>query len=599
MGEAAGEKGGVWKVERKVGLRRGAAARLPPSHLRERTTWWTLRASMATAATEPDYDPYAEKPSFLKTHAQAASAIAVAVTTFVLTLFSFPPYTAAEFGYVSLVPAIYWAYFRPSFRLYAITVLGTLAVTWTVLLGWLHHVTWGGLLGLGPLVGLWVGVWHLAVWWAMPRIVVRDTGLRILGVLGLAGLWVLIEWTRTWLLSGFPWLPLAATQWQRSVVLQMASYTGAYGVSFVLALFNLGFAAYAHRLLREKHQGLRKRSPEFMIGLMALMLPTFYLIYAETTGQQPQPLMRVAVVQPDIPQAVKWDRTQSDLIFNRLGGLTATAARTWPDLILWPEASTPWAVRGDPRVQQWTEQLVATTRVPLLLGSISIQRDEAGSEVWQNGAFLVEPEGGLHARGYAKQHLVPFGEYIPLRPVLGWLEKFVPIGGDFQPGDSSVPLVVPTATQVLNIAPLICYEDIFPDISRRAAQEGAEVFAVLTNNAWYGTGGAAYQHAAHSVLRAVETRRPFVRCGNNGWSGWIDEFGNIRQVMTDEQGSVYFRGTETFEVKRDARWIGVQSAYVRFGDWFVVVAGVLMVIGYLAIGVGKLPPARAAEEQES
>ena len=554
--------------------------------------------SMATA-TEPEYDPYVEKPTFWQRHPQPVAAVAVFVLTVVLMVCSFPPYSAAEFAYALAVPGIYWAYLRPSFKLYAATVLSAQIVAWTLVLGWLHHVTWPGLILLGIIVGLWTGVWYLAVWWAMPRILARETGLRILGVFGLAGLWVLIEWTRTWLFSGFPWLPLAASQWQRSVVLQIASYTGSYGVSFILIVFNLGFAAYGHRLLREKQVGLRKRSPEFMVALMTLMLPTFYLIYAETTGQQREPFVRVAVVQPDIPQAIKWDPAQTDLIFNRLGSLTDRAARTWPDFILWPEASTPHAVKGDVRIQRWVEELVKTVRTPLLLGSISVERQESGETRWENGAFLVEPEGGLQPVGYAKQHLVPFGEYVPLRPVFGWLEKFVPIGGDFQPGTSTSPLLLTTTTRVLSVAPLICYEDIFPGLSREAALQGAELFAVLTNNAWYGTGGAAYQHAAHSVLRAVETRRPFVRCGNNGWSGWIDEFGNIRDVMKDENDSVYFRGTKTFELTRDVRWIGRDSFYSRHGDWFVVAAVILMVIGYLAVGFGTIRPPKDEDGEQA
>jgi apolipoprotein N-acyltransferase len=355
-------------------------------------------------------------------------------------------------------------------------------------------------------------------------------------------------------------------------------------VAFVLIVFNLGFAAYAHRLFREKHTGLRKRSPEFMVALMTLMLPTFFLIYWEMTGQDRKPFARVAVVQPDIPQLLKWDPKQSDMIFNTLGSLTATAARQWPDLILWPEASTPFAVKGDVRVQQWVEKLVQTTKVPLVLGSVAVTREAGKEEVWHNGAFVVDPDSGLQTASYAKQHLVPFGEYIPLRPVLGWLEKFVPIGGDFAPGISSTPLIVPTRTNTLAIAPLVCYEDIFPNLARRGVLDGADIIAVLTNNAWYGKGGAAYQHAAHSVLRAVENRRPVVRCGNNGWSGWIDEFGNIREVMKNDEETVYYRGTQTFQITRDARWVGQQSFYTTHGEWFVALCAVLLIIGYGAIG---------------
>ncbi len=112
---------------------------------------------------------------------------------------------------------------------------------------------------------------------------------------------------------------------------------------------------------------------------------------------------------------------------------------------------------------------------------------------------------------------------------------------------------------------------------------GSDVLVVLTNDAWYGEGGAAYQHAAHAVLRAVETRRPVLRCGNGGWSGWIDEFGGIRYALTNEDGSVYFRGTGVADVTRDSRWVGRNSFYVEHGDWFVPVCAVLALFGYAAL----------------
>ncbi|MEO6243823.1 MAG: apolipoprotein N-acyltransferase, partial [Opitutaceae bacterium] len=221
----------------------------------------------------------------------------------------------------------------------------------------------------------------------------------------------------------------------------------------------------------------------------------------------------------------------------------------------------------------FVEALVKKAKVPLVLGSLGLENAGKPDERWFNGAFLVTPDGGLAEEHYLKRHLVPFGEYVPLRPILGWLKKFVPIGEeDPLRGDFSSPLPVPLRGQSVSWGPLICYEDIFPDLARYSALGGATVLVVLTNNGWFGEGGAAYQHAAHSVLRAVETRRPVLRCGNAGWSGWIDEFGIVRASVTDARGSVYFRGTRTFDVTRDARWVERNSFYTEHGDWFVLVA---------------------------
>ncbi len=542
----------------------------------------------------PADDPYADRPRFWRRHADALWALGVFVCTVVLTVAAFPPVRAPEFAYAFAAPAIFWAYLKPGFRLYLGTMFAAQAVAWTILLGWLHHVTIGGLLLLGPFVGAWVGVWYLAVWWVMPRLLGREPGIRVLAVLGLAALWVIVEWSRTWLLGGFPWLPLSASQWQRPILLQVAAYTGAYAVSFILIVFNLGFAAYAHRLLREKEIGLRKRSPEFMAALLVLMFPTFLLL-SDIFGQQRQDVARVAVIQPYIPQQVKWDPAKGPGILEILDTLTTNAAISRPDLIIWPEAVTPWAVRGDDNARAFAENLAAKVRTPILLGSISIEHRGEASEAWRNGAFVVTPDFGLQREYYTKRRLVPFGEYVPLRPVFGWLRKFVEIGDDFQAGDDARPLVVSLPTGPVVIGPLICYEDIYPRLATSSALAGAEILTVMTNNGWFGEGGAAYQHAAHSVLRAVETRRPVIRVGNGGWSGWIDEFGNIRATVTNDEGSVYFRGARALTVSRDARWLNRNSYYVEHGDWFIVLCAALALLGFAVVKIGKPEAPKPAE----
>jgi len=552
---------------------------------------------VVTTDVLPPDDPYADRPSFWRRHAEWVWAVGIALATIVLTVVAFPPFPAPEFAYAFAAPAIFWAYLRPRFKVYAWTMFAAQAVAWTYLLGWLHHVTWGGLFLLGPLVGAWVGVWYLAVWWVMPKLAGRPPGVRVLLVFALAGLWVLVEWTRTWLLGGFPWLPLSASQWERPIMLQIAAYTGAYGVSFILIVFNLGFAAYAHRLLREKAKGLNKRSPEFMAALLVLMFPSFLLL-GDTMGQQRRELGTVALVQPYIPQSVKWDPARGRGILEILETLTLNAAVNRPDLIIWPEAVTPWAVRGDDNARRFAEDLVARARVPLLLGSIAIEAGGTAGEQWRNGAFIVTPDLGLEPAYYAKRRLVPFGEFVPLRPVLGWLDKFVEIGDDFQPGEDARPLLLRLRGESVIAGPLICYEDIYPRLARSSALAGSDVLTVLTNNGWFGEGGAAYQHAAHSVLRAVETRRPVIRVGNGGWSGWIDEYGNIRATLTNEAGSVYFRGARSLTVTSDTRWTDRNSFYVEHGDWFVAVCAGLGFFGFVLIRTTKPVEAPVAPVEE-
>lgn len=544
----------------------------------------------------PDGDPYAERPSFWRENEARVWAVGVFVVTVVLTVLSFPPHDTPEFAYAFAAPAIFWAYLKPSFKLYAGTMLAAQSVAWFIILGWLHNATWGGLIVLGPLVGIWIGVWYLAVWWAIPRIHPHGPLMRVVAMFGLAGLWVVIEWSRTWLLSGFPWLPLSASQWERALLLQISSYTGAYGVSFVLITFNLGFAAYGHRLLREKHKGLKRRSQEFMAALLLLMFSTFPQL-PEMFSQNRQPWVKLSLVQPYVPQSVKWDPAKESEIVDILEELTLNASLDRPDIIMWPEAVTPWAVKGDKYARSFVESLAARTNRPLVLGSIAIEQMGEPDEGWYNGVFSVMPKEGLQSGYYAKRHLVTFGEYVPLRPVMGWLSKFVEIGDDFQTGKDSHPLLVPWAGGAVVMGPLICYEDVYPMLARASVRAGSEVLTVHTNNAWFGEGGASYQHAAHSVLRAVETRRPVVRVSNGGWSGWIDEFGNVRATMRNSEDSIFYRDSQMMKITRDTRWIGYHSFYVRHGDWFVLVcAGLAALARWLIVFVRPPdPPAKPAE----
>jgi len=549
---------------------------------------------MTTSATAPKPDSYELKLTLWQRYPQLGWVLATFVLTVILTYASFPPFSIGEAGYVFAVPLLLWAYRRPPFKIFAWTVVGAQVVSWTLLLGWLHHVTWGGLFLLGPFVGLIIGSWYLAAWWATSRLAGHHYLVRVIIMLGLAAVWVLIEWVRSTLFGGFPWLPLAASQWQRPLILQSASYAGAWSVSFILVFFNLATAAYANRIFFEGVTGLRKRSPEFSIALLLLMAGAFPFL-GDFLHQRRARLARVSVIQPYIPQNEKWDEKRSIDVLRTIEKTTWDTSRAGkPDFILWPESATPWFLFRDPNVAPWLDSVAKTTGKPLLLGAVYTQ-GEGATEKWYNGAVTVTPASGVTTNLYAKRKLVPFGEYVPLRPIFGWLEKFVPIGGDFERGIDAQPLLLPVGENQVAVGVLICYEDIFSGLARDSAASGAEMLAVLTNDAWYGEGGAAYQHATHSVLRAVETRRPVVRCGNGGWSGWIDEFGNTQVTVKNEEGSVYFRGGHTMNITRDLQWRDRQSFYTLHGDWFLLVCVGLAAAGYYVAVFMRPAPARPGE----
>ena len=535
-----------------------------------------------TTARDFDFEKY--ELSFWAQQAWWMAPLAVFALTVVLTVMSFQPFKMAPFAYAFASPLIYWALTRPAFKKFALVMFAAQMVAWTIILWWLHHVTWGGLFLLGPFVGVWIGVWYLALWWTARRIHGKPLLVRVAGMFGLAGLWVVIEWTRTWLLGGFPWLPLGASQWTVTALLQIASYTGQGGIAFVLVTFNFGFAAYFHRLFNERHTGLRKRSPEFIIATLVLLVAVMPLL-PESWDQKRERYVRVALVQPDIPQSVKWNPEYANMSLNALSQLTKDSTFWAPEIIIWPEAATPVPLKGWPdsvRMQKWVEDLAAKAKTPLLIGAVASSDAARADDTFFNGAFVIDPaQGGLQPRGYIKRRLVPFGEYVPLRSLLGWLSKISDApGGDTLAGKSAEPLFIKTRTGIVAAGMLICYEDIFPNLAVANVYAGAEAHVVITNNGWFGEGGAAYQHAAHSVLRAVETRRPVIRCGNDGWSGWIDEYGKIQAVMLNSAGTIYYRGVQAFDVTRDANWASRDSFYVRHGDWFILVSAALAFFGY-------------------
>lgn len=509
-----------------------------------------------------------------------AIAWALIPTTVLAARASFPGGWTGEAVFIFLVPIILWLGAAPTWRR-TLWVCGLTAwATWAWLLVWLTHVTVVGWLVVSLAVGSFFFLWLLLVRWWWPGMAEKAFVGRLLVMAGLAGGWVLLEWIRSWLLTGFPWLPLAASLWERPLLLQMAAWTGASGVSFLLVFFNAGVAAFFDRLARFFRRGWRRLAPEFYVALGLTAVAGFgvYQMVLPQTRQW-EPVGRVGFVQPAIPQDEKWD---DDLVRRNLRIIREQSqliASLGPDLLLWPEAVMPvvFAVTPDGRDPvdadiRWIGEFEFLSSLALIGGVVTIDHtpgEDAAERVWRNAVFAQSPEPEPSRAWYFKRKLVPFGEYIPYAWLWPWMDKFVPIGEGFEPGERFAALPIRIGDREWRAGILLCYEDIFPALARQTAASGVDFFVVNTNNSWFGEWSGAYQHAAHSVLRAVETRRPFLRVGNAGWSGWIDEFGNIREVLTDERGSIYFRGGAMARVERSVTWTDRDTFYTRHGEWVV------------------------------
>jgi len=455
-------------------------------------------------------------------------SLGVFVSTFCFHTFAFPPFGVAEFAYALPIPAFLWLFYRQPGRTEFLRVAGgAFWLSWLVLLVWLRHVTWFGWLGLATIVAFFPTAWAVLTWWLVPKFKDGSASVRMLGILSICSVWTLIEFARTFVFSGFPWLPLAASQWQRPLTLQIASWTGFYGVSFLLMFVGIVIAFYVRHLFRGRQKGWFRFCPEFLVGMIVWMFATFGVLQIKLERGERETLFRAALIQPYVPQPDKWDPGKSSEITSEIERQVEFQKHIGADIVVLPEAVLPYPLIGDDGMRQWAERITDDFGGPVLMGALAAEGKSYGEDPWYNGFMILYPNDGLAPAYYKKRQLVPYGEYIPFRNVLFFLEKMVPIGSDIFPGKSAGPLRLTTKGGPLPIGPLICYEDIFPNLAVDSVLAGALVLFVVTNDAWYGEEGAAYQHAAHSVLRAVETFRPVVRVGNGGWSGWIDEYGNI------------------------------------------------------------------------
>jgi len=400
-------------------------------------------------------------------------------------------------------------------------------------------------LGLAGYVALYWGAVSAALAWLRRRFGPRALWLA-------PALWVAAELARTYLLSGFPWGLLGYVPYRRLAVIQLAAWTGVYGVSALLVLVNtaIAWAALARRARSVALAGL----------VSALAIGGALAVGWARLAGPPAPTIPVGLVQGNIPQAVKWDAAYRETTLRIYADLTREVA-PGSRLVVWPEAAVPAYVRLDPAVLTWTASLSASVGAPLLVGSVDVEQ-QGRAVRYLNSAFLVEPRG-LRAR-YDKMHLVPFGEYVPLKRLLFFVEAIAAEIGDFTPGRRAAVFPLEGAP----FGTVICYEVIFPDLFRRFAAEGASFMTNITNDAWFGDSGGPLQHLAMVPLRAVENRIAVVRAANTGVSAFVGPDGAIESTIPLERRGV---------LRRDVPVRAGGTFYTRVGDLFAYACAALSV----------------------
>ena len=388
------------------------------------------------------------------------------------------------------------------------------------------YLPWWQCIGLLVLLSTYLGLYPAFFAMLIVRFCRKPGRLLLLAPI----CWVALEYVRCFLLTGFPWGTLGYSQFNRLHIIQISDMFGVYGISFLIVLFNAGVYVTILRLAKWQWHG-QDVSPRDLI--LAVMLPVtlvgLVLIYGNRrihtvdARMTKAPSTRVAVVQGNIDQARKWDPVFQISTTKKYLDLTLSAATHQPDLIVWPETATPFYFGASPKLTRLVTETVQQTGAYLLVGSVSAQ-GTADRRALYNSAYMVSPDG--HATGrYDKVHLVPFGEYVPLKRLLSFVGKMVAQVGDFSSGNKGQTLAWGDATPPIGVQ--ICFEIIFPGLSRALAKNGAGMLVNLTNDAWFDRSSAAYQHFAMTVFRAVENRRVLVRCANTGISGFIDPVGRI------------------------------------------------------------------------
>ena len=416
-----------------------------------------------------------------------------------------------------------------------------------------------------------------------------------------AAVWVALEMIRARLFGGFPWNFLGASQYQMVPLIQIASVTGVYGVSFLVVCVSLSLYSAVRMIFRRPALRLVWQAEIFLPLTVVILL--FAFSFAQLADENPSAsTLRVTTIQPSVPQTLIWDERENTNRFRQLLQLSENALTNQPDLLIWPESAVPDF--NDASYIAITN-LIRTHRVWLILNADdAVPRPNAASEYDNdvfNAAFLLDP-GGLFAGIYHKQKLVIFGEYIPLVRWLPFVKWFTPITGGFAAGNEPVQFQInrwgerprgpiielnggssgASPHQVVITSPLICYEDMFPQVARRAVRNDTGFLVNLTNDGWFGQSAEQWQHMAGAVFRAVENGVPLVRCCNNGVTCWIDATGRVREIFRDKSGSVYGIGALTIDLPLQNH---PTTFYNRHGDWFgwsCVVAGFLLIAGRFA-----------------
>lgn len=481
------------------------------------------------------------------------------------------PYSAflAGLNWISLAPLVFMCKDNPWRR-------GTVAGVFffAPVLYWLNHVMvdYGGLPVIGSVVLYMLLVVYLALFWGATcwcsARIVQHTALQLWQIFPFV--WIAFEFLRSKLLTGFPWGSIIYSQAALPILVQSADIGGMWLPMLVLLLVNSAVATLFHSIRR------REVTPSIAVVLVLAVgiftLNAGYGIHAmdryavsdasaasvptpEGADAATEPVLAVALIQANIDQHQKW--LSSNIAHTVRLYTQMSVQHPQADLIVWPESATPFFYQDNSVYAAEVNAVAKELGAHILFGSPAYVENSKGFS-YLNSAYLLDANAELVGRT-DKMHLVPFGEYVPLGSLLGFVDKLATGVGDFRPGTLQL---LPLSGRAAGV--LICYEAIFPELARAQVQMGAQLLFNLTNDAWFGDTPAPHQHLQMARFRALENRRWLARCANTGVSALIDPAGMLHGP-TETFSSGVVIGNVTFHQ--------TQTTYTRCGDilaWLAV-----------------------------
>ncbi len=503
--------------------------------------------------------------------------ILLCLTSAAFLILSFPGFNFEFLAWFAFVPLFFALKNKSKAKAFIFSYI-TGVLFWLGTIYWLIHVTLLGMILLVLYLALYFGVFGLLFFYTLH--------VKRYRLLFIPSLWVILEYARSHLLTGFPWALLGYSQFRNLPAIQIADIFGVWGVSFLVMLTNMAIYKAASRQSPVPLPVRQAGSPQSpvpifhfkyiwpaIICLVLTLCYGFFKLHTTPRAVGGTPI-KISVIQGNIPQELKWYPGAREDIINKYMLLSKLAVREKPDLIVWPEAALPVILEEEPSYFEKVRGLAKVTRTSFLLGAVTAKGD-----LYYNSALLVSKEGEKTIQ-YDKLHLVPFGEYIPLRNIFPFLQTIVPIG-DVNRGKEykifSANLAGgPGHSLRSKFSVLICFEDVFPELSRQFVKYGAQFLVNITNDAWYKETFASYQHLQASVFRAVENRVNVLRSANTGVSCFISPEGRIISLVADASGKeIFVDGYKTEEITIDKQTL---SLYTHFGDWVVWVC-LIFVLG--------------------